>query len=92
MRSFISIPAGVFRARFGPYVWLTLLGSAIWCFAFAGAGWAAGASWEQIDEAFHYVEYVIVAMVVAAAVAFVWYRLRRRRRPTEEPARQDLPA
>ena len=42
MRSFISIPAGVFRARFWPYVWLTLLGSAIWCFAFAGAGWAAG--------------------------------------------------
>ena len=35
MRSFISIPAGVFRARFWPYVWLTLLGSAIWCFAFA---------------------------------------------------------
>ena len=27
-----------------PYVWLTLLGSAIWCFAFAGAGWAAGAT------------------------------------------------
>ena len=36
MRSFISVPAGVFRARFGRYVWLTLLGSAVWCFAFAG--------------------------------------------------------
>jgi len=41
-RSFISVPAGVFQARLVPYVWLTLLGSAIWCFAFAGAGWAAG--------------------------------------------------
>ena len=92
MRSFISVPAGVFRARFGPYVWLTLLGSAIWCFAFAGAGWAAGASWEQIDEAFHYVEYVIVAGVIVLAAGLVWYRLRRRRRPADGPAGQDFPA
>ena len=85
MRSFISVPAGVFRARFWPYFWLTLLGSAIWCFAFAGAGWAAGANWEQVDDAFHYVEYVIALGLVTAAVAFVWHRLRRRRRPVDDP-------
>jgi membrane protein DedA with SNARE-associated domain len=85
MRSFISIPAGVFRARFGPYVWLTLLGSAIWCFGFAALGWAAGASWERVDNAFHYVEYLVVAGVLAAVVALVWYRLRRRRRPADDP-------
>jgi len=92
MRSFISIPAGVFRARFGPYVWLTLLGSAIWCFAFAGAGWAAGANWERIDEAFHYVEYVIVGAVLIVLAGLVWHWFRRRRRPADEPARQDFPA
>ena len=92
MRSFISIPAGVFRARFGPYVWLTLLGSAIWCFAFAGAGWAAGANWESIDNGFHYVEYVIVGAVVVALAALGWHWVRRRRRPTDEAARQDFPA
>ena len=92
MRSFISIPAGVFRARFGPYVWLTLLGSAIWCFAFAGAGWAAGANWEQIDNGFRYVEYLIVAAVVVAAGLLAWRWLRRRRRPADEAARQDFPA
>jgi membrane protein DedA with SNARE-associated domain len=54
------LPAGVFRARFGPYVWLTLLGSAIWCFAFAGAGWARGANWESFHEAFRYVDYLVV--------------------------------
>ena len=36
VRSFISIPAGVFRSPFGRYTVLTLVGSAIWCFAFAG--------------------------------------------------------
>ena len=92
IRSFISIPAGVFRARFGPYVWLTLLGSAIWCFAFAGAGWAAGANWESIDNGFHYVEYVIVGAVVVVLAALGWHWVRRRRRPTDEAARQDFPA
>ena len=42
VRSFVSIPAGVFEARFVRYTLLTLLGSAIWCFAFAAAGYAAG--------------------------------------------------
>jgi membrane protein DedA with SNARE-associated domain len=86
MRSFISVPAGVFRARFWPYVWLTLLGSAIWCFGFAGLGWAAGASWERVDDAFHYVEYLIVAAVVLAVAAFVvWRFVRRRKDPANEP-------
>ena len=85
VRSFVSVPAGVFRARFGPYVWLTLLGSAIWCFAFAGAGWAAGANWERFHDAFKYVEYLIVAAIVAVAVWLAWRYLRRRRSPVDEP-------
>jgi membrane protein DedA with SNARE-associated domain len=86
MRSFISVPAGVFRARFGPYVWLTLLGSAAWCFAFAGAGWAAGASWEQFDDAFRYVDFVIAAAVLAVAGWLAWRYLKRRSRAVDEPA------
>jgi membrane protein DedA with SNARE-associated domain len=86
MRSFISVPAGVFRARFHPYVWLTLLGSALWCFAFAGAGWAAGANWEHFHEAFRYVDYLVAAGVVAAVVALGWRYLKRRRATADEPA------
>ena len=86
MRSFISVPAGVFRARFRPYVWLTLLGSAVWCFAFAAIGWAAGASWEKFHDAFRYVDYVVAAAVVFAVAAVVWHFLRRRRVTADEPA------
>jgi len=86
MRSFISIPAGVFRARFWPYVWLTLLGSAIWCFAFAGAGWAAGASWESFHHAFRFVDYVVALAVVVVAALLGRTLLRRRRRSAaDEP-------
>lgn len=86
MRSFISVPAGVFRARFRPYVWLTLLGSAVWCFAFAAIGWAAGASWEKFHHAFRYVDYVVAAAVVFAVGVVVWHFLRRRRVTADEPA------
>jgi membrane protein DedA with SNARE-associated domain len=79
VRSFVSIPAGVLEAPFIRYVVLTLAGSAIWCFAFAGAGWAAGASWEQIHNASSYADYVVVAAVVAVAAWLVVRRIRRRR-------------
>ena len=58
VRSFISIPAGVFEAPFRRYTVLTLIGSAIWCFVFAGIGWAAGASWESFHHAFRYADIV----------------------------------
>src|SRR4029078_10947482 len=45
VRSFVSIPAGVFEVPFRRYTLLTLIGSAIWCFALAGARWGLGSRW-----------------------------------------------
>jgi membrane protein DedA with SNARE-associated domain len=78
-RSFISIPAGVFRMPLGRYTVLTLIGSALWCFPLAGIGWALGANWESFHHAFHYVEYLVIAAIVVAAAAIGWRLLRRRR-------------
>jgi membrane protein DedA with SNARE-associated domain len=78
VRSFVSIPAGVFHAPFRRYTVLTLLGSAIWCFALAGIGWALGSQWEDFHRVFKYVDYLIVA-AIAAGVAFLFWKLYRRR-------------
>ena len=75
VRSFISVPAGVFGAPLGRYVALTALGSAIWCFAFAGAGWALGTNWDVVHSAFRYVD---VAAVTAITATAAWLTLRRR--------------
>jgi membrane protein DedA with SNARE-associated domain len=88
VRSFISVPAGVFRSRLGPYTVLTLIGSAIWCFALAGVGWALGSQWEQFHENFHYVDYAVLAGI-AALLAYV---LVRRRRSTRMARRAADPA
>ncbi len=87
VRSFVSVPAGVLEARLGRYTLLTLLGSAIWCFAFAAAGYVAGANWETFHHAFRYVDYLVAATIVAgvAYLALRYLRRRRRRLAEESP-------
>jgi membrane protein DedA with SNARE-associated domain len=80
VRSFISIPAGALETPAGPYTLLTLAGSAIWCFAFAGAGWALGSSYEHVHHAFRYVDVVVVAVAVAALSLAAARGTRRRAR------------
>lgn len=84
VRSFVSIPAGVFRVPFLPYTTLTAIGSAIWAFLFAGIGYGVGASYERFDRGFRYVEYVVVAGVLAL-VAYLVYAARVRRRAADSP-------
>ena len=79
VRSFISLTAGVLGSPLGPYTALTLVGSAIWCFGLAGAGWAIGDSWESFHHGFHFVEYAVAAVAVALVIAMV---IRRRRAPS----------
>ena len=86
VRSFVSIPAGVMETPLVRYTLLTLAGSAIWCVAFAGAGYLAGDNWEDLHDAFRYLDYVVVLAVVCAAVWLVVRRLRRRRASQETPS------
>lgn len=78
VRSFISVPAGVLGSPLARYTVLTLIGSAAWCFAFAGAGWALGGSWEQFHHAFRYADYAAVALVLVLGVAALMHRRRAR--------------
>jgi membrane protein DedA with SNARE-associated domain len=79
VRSFISIPAGVFEMPFVRYVVLTLVGSAAWAFAFAGAGWGLGESYERVHHDFRFVDYAVVALVAAFVVGLIGRRLRSSR-------------
>ena len=80
VRSFVSVTAGVFDVAFGPYVALTLIGSAIWCFSLAGAGWAAGANWDALHGAFHGLTLAVAVTALASvAVLAIVVRVRTRR-------------
>jgi len=88
IRSFISIPAGIFRMPFWRYTVLSLIGSAVWCFAIAGAGYAAGRSYERFHHDFSFVEYAIVAAVLVLAA----YLIVRWRRSSQKPSGAEGPA
>jgi membrane protein DedA with SNARE-associated domain len=85
VRSFISIPAGIFRMPFWRYTVLTLIGSAVWCFAIAGAGYGLGKSYERFHHDFSFVEYA----VVAAILALVAYSIVRWRRSSQNTGRAE---
>ena len=67
------------------YTVLTAVGSAIWCFAFAGAGWGVGRSWERFHHDFRFVDYAVVAALVLVASWLFWrWRAGRRGRLAAE--------
>ena len=68
VRSFVSIPAGVFRMPLGRYTLLTLVGSAIWCFALAGIGWALGSELRALPPRFRLRRVRVVAGAVLLAL------------------------
>lgn len=78
VRSFISIPAGLFEMPFARYTVLSFLGTVPWCFGLAGAGVGLGTGWERFHEAFRFADYAVAAVIVAAIVMLV-VRTRRRR-------------
>jgi membrane protein DedA with SNARE-associated domain len=85
VRSFISIPAGIFRMPIWRYTVLTLIGSAVWCFALAGVGWGLGRSYESFHHDFRFADYAVIAAVIALA----GYVVVRRRRSSQLPSRAE---
>jgi membrane protein DedA with SNARE-associated domain len=87
VRSFVSVPAGVVRMPFPQFLLYTAGGSLIWNSVLIGLGVAAG---DFIEKNLHYLDYVVVGVVVLAVIWFVYRKAtgKLRRPPT---AGADLP-
>jgi membrane protein DedA with SNARE-associated domain len=88
-RSLISVPAGVFNARFAVFALLTTLASIVWCFAFGSIGFALGTNWRGVERSFRYVDIAVVLLIVAAVALVVIRRRRSTRlagRDVQDPA------
>ncbi len=85
VRTFIAFPAGIARMPQGRFHLYTFVGSWPWCFGLAYAGMKLGQSWNDpnspFHELFHRFHTIVVVLVLAAIVWFVWSHLQRRKEP-----------
>jgi membrane protein DedA with SNARE-associated domain len=80
IRTFISLPAGVARMPFRKFSVLTLAGCVPWIFMLTFIGKQVGANWEDWKNSLHYVDYAVLAAIVAGVLYLVvrWRRNRGR--------------
>jgi membrane protein DedA with SNARE-associated domain len=69
VRSFVAIPAGIFRVPLPRFLLLAVPGSVAFACAFAGIGWAVGRHYERFHHAFDLVLLAGAALVVLYLVA-----------------------
>ncbi|HEV7563335.1 MAG TPA: DedA family protein [Solirubrobacterales bacterium] len=77
VRTFISLPAGVAKMPFWRFTAYTLAGCIPWVLALALVGEAVGDNWEDWRHRLGYLDYVVLAAIVAGVVYLI---VRRRRR------------
>ena len=77
VRTFISLPAGIAKMRFGKFTVYTFLGVIPWTFALTYVGVVVEGNWERVLGYFDIPTLIIGTALVAGAV--YWYVRRRRR-------------
>jgi membrane protein DedA with SNARE-associated domain len=86
VRWFVSLPAGVAKMPLGRFTVFSLIGTVPWVLGLALAGHALGGDWTSVRKGFEYVDYVVLALVIAGVIYAVERRRRTRREPAENAA------
>lgn len=77
VRTFISLPAGISRMKFGKFCLYTFLGSVPWCLALAWVGRIFGQNWNVIEKYFRKADIVIGILIVGGIVWFFYRHFRK---------------
>jgi membrane protein DedA with SNARE-associated domain len=77
VRTFISFPAGVSRARFLPFVAYTFVGSFLWCAGLAYGGFAFGARWEELRAIMRPFDIPIGIIILGGVIYYLFHHIRR---------------
>ncbi len=84
VRSLISIPAGMSKMAFVPFILLTTLGSAVWNTVLVVLGNIAGNSWEKISHVIDKFSDVILILLIVAVIAFLIYHFTKKDKKQEK--------
>lgn len=76
VRTFISLPAGIARMPFWPFLILSFVGSVPFCYLLAYIGVQFADHLEDLKKYFHGADAVIGVLLLAGAAYWVWHHLR----------------
>lgn len=76
VRTFISLPAGIARMNFVRFSIYTFLGSFIWSFGLAYAGYQLGEHWEQIRAIMRPFDPIIGALIIVLVTFYIYRHLK----------------
>ena len=77
VRTFISLPAGIYRMRFIPFCLFSFIGSVPWCYFLAFVGYKLGENWSGIESYFRKADIFIGMLLLICAVIWVKRHLKQ---------------
>lgn len=81
VRTFISLPAGVFRMPLATFSFYTFVGSLLWSGFLAWIGYYLGSQWDHIGPIFSKLQYGVVAVFLLVIGYYVYRKTRAARVP-----------
>lgn len=79
VRTYISLPAGIYRMNFLKFCIYTVLGSLPWCFVLAFAGYKLKDQYEKLGTYFHGADIVIGVVLVVLIALYVYRHIKHDR-------------
>jgi membrane protein DedA with SNARE-associated domain len=76
VRTFISLPAGILKARFSTFITYTFLGSLIWSYILVYVGVKLGQHTEQLKAIWHKFDITIVAVLLILFSIYVYRHVK----------------
>ncbi len=74
VRTFISLPAGFYRANFARFTLYAVLGCLPWNYLWTYIGFAMGKNWEKVEANMKYVDVLVILILGYFIVKFLRYR------------------
>lgn len=80
VRTYMGFVAGAAKMSFSSFLTQTLIGSFVWTIIWVGFGYWVGEEWRKYYEYLHYLDYIIVAVILFLGWQFVHKKLVQRKR------------
>jgi membrane protein DedA with SNARE-associated domain len=78
VRTFISVPAGIAKTPFWPFLWYSFFGSFLWSLLLAYVGMKLGPQWFELREKVHWIDYVIAVIILVGGIWWIYRHFKHR--------------